>query len=27
MKLGLLLNPDVETRLPHYTGLLGQGQP
>lgn len=27
MKLGLQANPDVEKRLPHYTGLLGQGQP
>jgi enoyl-CoA hydratase/carnithine racemase len=24
MKLGLQVNPDVEKRLPHYTGLLGQ---
>lgn len=23
MKLGLQVNPDVETKLPHYTGLLG----
>jgi enoyl-CoA hydratase/carnithine racemase len=27
MKFGLQVNPDVETRLPHYTGLLGQGLP
>ncbi len=27
MKLGLQVNPDVDKRLPHYTGLLGQGQP
>jgi enoyl-CoA hydratase/carnithine racemase len=24
MKLGLQTNPDVETRLPHYTGMLGE---
>lgn len=27
MKLGLGVNPDVEKRLPHYTGLLGAEKP
>jgi enoyl-CoA hydratase/carnithine racemase len=27
MKLGLQVNPDVEKRLPHYTGLLGEEHP
>lgn len=27
MKMGLQTNPDVETRLPYYTGQLGEGRP
>ncbi|MBB6187506.1 enoyl-CoA hydratase/isomerase family protein [Rhodanobacter sp. MP7CTX1] len=27
MKLGLQVDPDVEKHLPHYTGLVGEGQP